>query len=130
MQIIVTVVQNAVDRKHMGTATSSVAFFRSMGGTFGTAVFGAILSSRLAIHLANDLSGTGGGQVPSGNITNNVTAIQRLPEPIHSIVLKAFAQSLHDVFVWAIPVVVIALLVSIFIKELPLKARAATPQGP
>ncbi len=123
MQIIVTIVQNAVDRRHMGTATSSVAFFRSMGGTFGAAVFGAVLSSRLATYLAEQFSGQPGGAPGGGDITNNVEAIQQLPEPAHSMVLQAFSDSLHDVFLWAIPVVAVALVVSFFIKELPLKAR-------
>jgi EmrB/QacA subfamily drug resistance transporter len=124
MQIVVTIVQNAVDRKHMGTATSSVAFFRSMGGTFGAAVFGAVLSSRLATHLAD--SGPGGAQTGSIN-TNNVSRIARLPEPIHTIVLNAFAHSLDDVFLWAVPTILIAIAVSLFIKELPLKARESAP---
>jgi predicted MFS family arabinose efflux permease len=125
MQIIVTIVQNAVDRRHMGSATSAVAFFRSMGGTFGAAVFGAILSSRLAAHLADEFAGQGGGAAlpAGGDVTNNVERIQHLPEPIHGLVLRAFADSLHDVFLWAIPVVVVALLVAFFIKELPLKMR-------
>jgi EmrB/QacA subfamily drug resistance transporter len=127
MQIVVTIVQNAVDRRHMGTATSSVAFFRSMGGTFGAAVFGAVLSSRLATHLAD--SGLGGAQAGSIN-TNNVTRIARLPEPIHTTVLNAFANSLDDVFLWAVPTLLIALAVSLFIKELPLKAREAAVQSP
>jgi EmrB/QacA subfamily drug resistance transporter len=126
MQIIVTIVQNAVDKRHMGTATSSVAFFRSMGGTFGAAVFGAILSSRLASHLAADFSGNGQAAVPAGggDITGNVQKIQQLPEPAHGLVLEAFSQSLHDVFVWAIPVVMVALAVAFFIKEVPLKMRS------
>ena len=127
MQIIVTIVQNAVDKRHMGTATSSVAFFRSMGGTFGAAVFGAILSSRLATHLAEQLHGQAAAPVGGGDVTGNVQKIQQLPEPIHGIVLQAFADSLHDVFVWAIPVVFVALAVSFFIHEVPLKARQASP---
>jgi EmrB/QacA subfamily drug resistance transporter len=128
MQIIVTIVQNSVDRQHMGTATSSVTFFRFMGGTFGAAVFGAILSSRLVVHLAAQLAtlpgGAGAGAVPTGNLANNVQRIQRLPEPIHGLVLNGFAESLHDVFLWAVPVLLVALVVSFFIPEVPLKARA------
>ena len=132
MQIIVTIVQNAVDRRHMGTATSSVAFFRSMGGTFGAAVFGAILTARFATHLADQLGGIGSGaaQIGGGNVTGNVQKIQQLPEPIHGFVLNAYADSLHDVFLWAIPVVLVALGISLFIRELPLKARqVATADG-
>jgi EmrB/QacA subfamily drug resistance transporter len=127
MQIVVTIVQNAVDRRHMGTATSSVAFFRSMGGTFGAAVFGAVLSSRLATHLAD--SGFTGAQSGSIN-TNNVARIAHLPEPIHGIVLNAFANSLDDVFLWAVPTILVALVVSLFIKELPLKSRGAEASAP
>jgi EmrB/QacA subfamily drug resistance transporter len=124
MQIVVTIVQNAVDRRHMGTATSSVAFFRSMGGTFGAAVFGAILSSRLAVHLADEFGGQAGGAATGGgDVSNNVEQIQQLPEPAHAMVLQAFADALHDVFWWAIPIVFIALVVSFFIKEVPLKMR-------
>ncbi len=126
MQIIVTIVQNSVERRHMGTATSSVTFFRSMGGTFGAAVFGAILSSRLATHLAEQFAGQpglNGAGAPSGDISNNVQRIQGLPEPIHGLVLNGFAAALHDVFLWAVPVVLVALVVSFFIPELPLKAR-------
>jgi EmrB/QacA subfamily drug resistance transporter len=129
MQIIITIVQNAVDRRHMGTATSSIAFFRSMGGTFGAAIFGAVLSSRLAVHLADGAGAITGG--PPGTIdTNNVHAIAALPEPIKGIVLKAFALSLDDVFLWAIPALVVALVISLFIKEVPLKTRegASSPE--
>jgi EmrB/QacA subfamily drug resistance transporter len=129
MQIIVTAVQNAVDRRDMGTATGAVTFFRMMGGTFGTAVFGAILTSRLATHLAEQFATLGGSgtpaQVPTGSISNNVQTIKALPEPIHGLVLNGFAATLDDVFLWAVPVVLVALAVAFFIKEVPLKSRAA-----
>ncbi|MEJ7741484.1 MAG: MDR family MFS transporter [Nocardioidaceae bacterium] len=127
MQIIVTIVQNSVDRRHMGAGTSSVAFFRSMGGTFGAAVFGAIVSSRLVTHLADRLADAGiGSSFGAGSVdelTNNVQTIQRLPEPEHTLVLGAFADSLREAFLWSIPVVLVALAVSFFIREVPLKAR-------
>ena len=127
MQIVVTAVQNAVDREHMGTATSAVTFFRSMGGTFGTAVFGAILTSRLATHLAERLAPLGGSasdtRLPEGDISNNVRTIQSLPEPVHGLVLHGFADALHDVFLWAVPVVAVAFAVAFLIREVPLKMR-------
>jgi EmrB/QacA subfamily drug resistance transporter len=141
MQIIVTIVQNSVDRRHMGSGTSSVAFFRSLGGTFGAAVFGAIVSTRLVIHLAERLDEAGidagplmgagsGSRLDAGaadELTNNVQTIQRLPEPEHTLVLGAFADSLREAFWWAIPVVLVALAVSFFVKEVPLKARESAP---
>jgi EmrB/QacA subfamily drug resistance transporter len=125
MQILITVVQNSVERSDIGVATSSVTFFRQMGGSFGTALFGAILSSRLAVHIAeamaNAPSGSGGAKV--GDVANNVQAIKALPEPIHSLITGAFSASLHDVFLSAVPLVAIALLVSFFLKEKPLATR-------
>ena len=74
LQVVVVVVQNAVDRSDIGVATSSVAFFRQMGGSFGTALFGAILTSRLSVHLAEVLPG---GASAAGKVdTNNTDAIQ------------------------------------------------------
>jgi EmrB/QacA subfamily drug resistance transporter len=124
MQIIVTVVQNSVDPRHMGTATSSVTFFRSMGGAFGVAVMGAVLSSRLRTHLADQF----GGKTPvsgGGDITNNVRGIQQLPEPFHAKVLEAFSLTLHEMFLGVIPVVIVAFVVAFFIREVPLRSRHA-----
>ncbi len=67
MQILITVVQNSVDRSDIGVATSSVTFFRQMGGSFGTALFGAVLSSRLAVHLADAMK-----QAPAGTATGEL----------------------------------------------------------
>jgi MFS family permease len=129
MQILITVVQNSVERSDIGVATSSVTFFRQMGGSFGTALFGAILSSRLSVHIAEAMShapaGSGGGKV--GDVANNVQAIKALPEPIHSLITGAFSHSLHDVFLSAVPLVAVALVVSFFLKEKPLATRDATP---
>jgi MFS family permease len=131
MQVLITVVQNSVDRSDMGVATSSVAFFRSMGGSFGTALFGAILSSRLTVHIAEAMQGLPSGTAPAGvdDAANNVQAINALPEPVHSLVTGAFSDSLHDTFLSAVPLVFIALVVALFLKEKPLATRDSAPQA-
>ena len=132
MQILVTVVQNSVDRSDMGVATSSVTFFRQMGGSFGTALFGAILTSRLTGYIADALQQVPGG-VPQaaagkvGQITNNVQAIAGLPEPLKGLILGAFSNGLHDTFLFAVPLVAVAFVVAFFIKETPLAERVAPP---
>jgi EmrB/QacA subfamily drug resistance transporter len=139
MQVLIVVVQNSVDRSDMGTATASVAFFRQMGGSFGTALFGAILSSRLADHLAEAMrtvpAGTPVGTV--GNVdsmANDVQAIQALPDPVRELVTGAFSSALHDMFLSAVPLVVVALVVAFFLKEVPLGTREGAalpaPAGP
>jgi EmrB/QacA subfamily drug resistance transporter len=131
MQILITVVQNSVDRSDIGVATSSVTFFRQMGGSFGTALFGAILSSRLAVHIADAMQSAPAGASTSnvGDVANNVQAIKALPEPVHSLITGAFSDSLHDVFLSAVPLVAIALAVAFFLKEKPLATRDAPTAG-
>jgi EmrB/QacA subfamily drug resistance transporter len=120
MQIVVTAVQNAVERRDMGVATSSVTFFRSMGAAFGTALFGAVLISRLGHYLA-----AAAGALPTGadssQIANNVQAIQALPDAVRAVVIDAWVKSLHDVFLTAAPIVVIAFVTAFFIPEVPLR---------
>jgi EmrB/QacA subfamily drug resistance transporter len=132
MQTIMVAVQNSVDFRDMGVATSSVAFFRSMGGAIGTAVFGAVLSSRLTHHLMVIFAGSGaaGQPLPTGNATQNIKAMQGLPEPARSNVLLAFTQALHDVFLVGVPFVALAFVVALFLKEIPLQARATPSDEP
>ncbi len=125
MQILVTVVQNAVDRRHMGSATSAVTFFRQMGGSFGTAVFGAIITSQVAVHLAALLPGLPAGQTPN---TSNVQAIRSLPPQVREPVVQAFSLSMHDAFLAAIPVVLVSLVVALLIKERPLTTRQSAAE--
>jgi MFS family permease len=126
MQTIVTAVQNAVEFRDMGTATSGTTFFRQIGAAIGTAIFGAVLSSRLAQYVASELA-SAHGRMPRGHAlnTSNVQAIQRLPEPAKHLVLTAFAHALDDVFIASIPMVVLALVVALFLKEVPLRTAAS-----
>jgi EmrB/QacA subfamily drug resistance transporter len=130
MQTIVTAVQNSVEYRDMGAATSSTTFFRQMGGSMGAAVFGAVLSSRLAHYLAEQLAragihtGAGGPHVDA----NNVQAIQQLAEPVRSIVLGAFTNALDDVFLVGVPFLVVAFVVALLLKEIPLRTGQTQSQ--
>jgi EmrB/QacA subfamily drug resistance transporter len=135
MQVIVVVVQNSVDRRDMGTATASVAFFRQMGGSFGTALFGAILTSRLTAHLTDRLADAPAGMDPAalGNVesmANDVQAINALPGPLRELVTGAFSDALSDMFLTAVPLVALALVVALFLKEVPLGTRQSAAQAP
>jgi MFS family permease len=133
MQVVVTAVQNSVDRRHMGVATASVTFFRSMGGAIGTALLGAILNIRLKHHLSEIVGAQGDGAAAPIN-TNDVTAIQALPEPVKSWVLEAFTRSMDDVFLVAVPFMGVAFVIALTMREKPLRGRAqntdsATPSA-
>ncbi len=124
MQVLILAVQNAVDRRDMGVATSSTAFFRTLGGAFGTAIFGAVLTARLHYWAPKLLPAAGGDKVrqASGNsIFNDPQAIKALPGVIHDAVLEMFVRSIHTVYLVALPVVVIGFVLTLLLREQKLK---------
>jgi EmrB/QacA subfamily drug resistance transporter len=128
MQTVVVAVQNSVEYRDMGVATSSATFFRSLGGAIGTAVLGAILTSRLDHHLADRLD-TAGATIDRTTIdANNIESIRALTEPARSIVGEAFTSATNDVFLSCLPFIVAALIVVLFLKEVPLRTGKATSE--
>ena len=125
MQVVITAVQNSVDRKDMGAATAAVTFFRSMGGALGTALFGAILNTRLAHHLAEIVPPAAQSQLGSvAASANDISAIGALPEPAKTWVLTAFTEAMDDVFLVGVPFMAAAVLIAAFMREKPLASRA------
>jgi len=120
MQTIVIALQNSVDFKDMGVATSSNTFFRSLGSVFGTAAFGTILTNQLGHYLSK--SGFSPEQV--GLIENNTAAIAALPAEGKIAALNAFVDSFHVVFIVAAPVVAIGFILALFLRETPLRTNA------
>ena len=128
-QVVVTAVQNSVDRRHMGVATAAVSFFRSMGGAIGVALFGAILNIRLRYHLAEVAPAS--AQLGRGSdSTNDITAIRALPEPVRTWVLEAFTRSMDDVFLVGVPFMAVALVLALTMREKPLIGRGHAPGPP
>jgi predicted MFS family arabinose efflux permease len=124
MTTIVTPVQNSVQARDIGVATSATTFGRSLGGAIGAAFFGAVMSSQLAKYLVR-IPEVKSGAVSLGAIdTNDLDAIHKLPEPLKTNVLIAFTNSVTDVFLYLIPIVVLALVVVLFLKEIPLRTTA------
>jgi hypothetical protein len=108
----------------MGAATAAVTFFRSMGGALGTALFGAILNTRLAHHLAEIVPPAAQSQLGSvAASANDISAIQALPEPAKTWVLTAFTQAMDDVFLVGVPFMAAAVLIAVFMTEKPLAGR-------
>jgi EmrB/QacA subfamily drug resistance transporter len=124
MQIMTLAVQNSSDIKHLGAATAAVTFFRTIGGTFGAAIFGAILANRLTTHI-QELSPTGNA-IPFGsaNFNGGASMIHMLPPEVQHTILEAFARSFHDMFLYAIPFTLIAFVLALFLKEVPLRHEA------
>lgn len=120
MQVMTLAVQNATDRRDLGTATSLVTFFRSMGSSFGVAIFGAVLSSRFAVHIAALVPGAGGAASGGSGLTGGIAQIHALPPDMQSRVLEAFVLSFQELFLWVIPCVALAFIIALFLKDKPL----------
>jgi EmrB/QacA subfamily drug resistance transporter len=122
LQTIVVAVQNAVDMRDLGVATSSVTFFRSLGGAVGAAICGAVLGIRLDHHLEEAY-----GRAVDASLVNanDIQALQHLVEPDRSLVLNAFTSAIDDVFLVCIPFVLIALVLALRLEERPLRSGRA-----
>jgi len=134
MQTIVIALQNSVDFQDMGIATSSNTFFRSLGGAFGTAIFGTIFSNRVAYYLQDNIAALQSTDPQSLKefdpaklevITTNTSVISTLPPVIRDTVLHSFAQTFHVVFLAAAPVTFIGFVLAFFLKEKPLQSSTA-----
>ncbi len=123
-QVLTLAIQNAVERRDLGIATASANLFRSLGGSVGVAVFGAIFAARLDVWLPRE--------VPSGARGVNAEGLQASPDTLASLpaavqhgIGEAVAHSLHTVFLVAAPVAAVGLLVALTLKEVPLRGPAA-----
>ena len=119
MQVLVLVVQNDARPQDMGVATSTATFFRSVGGSFGVAIFGAIFASRLADEIRK-LPPDVARQLAAG-VHLTPEQARHLPPEIHDAFLNAFAHSLHGVFLWGMVAALIPFGLSWMLKEVPLR---------
>ncbi|MFI5665422.1 DHA2 family efflux MFS transporter permease subunit [Streptomyces sp. NPDC051704] len=127
MQVLVLVVQNSVSYADLGVATSGATFFRSIGASFGVAIFGTVFTNRLDGKLATAFTGL---PVPPGTaalVEADPRAIGRLPAELRPRVLDAYASSITDVFLYAVPVVLVAFVIAWFLKEDVLRGSVTAP---
>jgi EmrB/QacA subfamily drug resistance transporter len=122
MQVLILVVQNSAEPRDLGTATSAATFFRSMGGSFGVAIFGAILTNRLAWYLPRLVPARAlGAGIDAQALQQSPSRIRALPGPVRDGVVQAVAHAIHAVFLIGVPVVASAFLIVLFLRELPLR---------
>ena len=123
MQVLVTIVQNGVQHSELGVATSGATFFRSIGGSFGTAIFGAIFSNVLVGNLAHHLHGI---PLPSGFSSANVTPamLDLLPAAVRHGFVAGYAESIQTVFLIAAPIAFLAFLATWLIPQVELRRWA------
>lgn len=128
LQVLVLAVQNSVDYAHLGVATSGVSFYRSIGAAFGVAVFGTVFTGRLGDELSGALRGR---RLPEGisatSLQHDPRAVTALPPDTRGAVLRSYASAITDVFLYAVPVVLIAFVLACFLKEEPLRRSVLSP---
>ena len=127
MQTTTLLAQNSVEPRDIGVASSSRLFFQQIGGAIGVSAFGAIFARRLQDSLSAVSPGVhiavSGGQF-------NPATVQQLPAQVKHDVFYAIAHAVQGVFLWAVPATVLAFALTWFIKEVPLRGRAAAAEQP
>ena len=133
MQVYTLIVQNAVARRELGTATAAIQFFRNIGSTVGTAVLGTVMTASMATSISDqiaalpaedlaDLQASGGVDVAGlENAALDPSALSQLPDILVEPIRMGMGEAMHMVFLTAVPFAVIALVLSLFIKHVPLR---------
>jgi EmrB/QacA subfamily drug resistance transporter len=123
MQVLVLVVQNDARPNEIGVATSTATFFRSVGGSFGVAIFGAIFASRLAGQI--ERLPPAAAKRLAGGIHLTPEQAKELPPKVHADFLQAFAHALHGVFLWGMLLAIVPFVLAWLLKEVPLRTTLA-----
>jgi EmrB/QacA subfamily drug resistance transporter len=127
LQVLVVAVQNAVSYGDLGAATGGATFFRSIGGSFGTAIFGAVFANVLPGNLAASLHGLSLPHGVTAASGASPAVLARLPAAVHAGYISGYATSLQSVFLVAVPFGALAFLLSWTLKDIPLRATTGRP---
>ncbi|MFJ8917215.1 MDR family MFS transporter [Amycolatopsis sp. NPDC102389] len=119
MQNLVLVSQNDVDAHDLGTATSTLSFFRSLGGSIGVSALGAVLANRVLALMSEKL-----GPLPGGGEGGAVPNIATLPEPVANVVREAYGEATSELFLISAPIALLVIVAVAFLKHKPLKTQS------
>ena len=117
MQVLILIVQNTSSFEDLGVATSGVTFFRTIGSSFGAAIFGSLFTNFLHSRIGPALAASGAPPAAA----NSPEALHRLPHAMAAPIVDAYAGSLTQVFFWAVPVALVGFALSLFLPEVPLR---------
>lgn len=133
LQIYVLAVQNAVQRRDLGVATSSLQFFRNIGSTLGTAIAGTIMTSNLMAGINQRMTPELMEKVPAGGINPNdvlnPTALAALPPEVGQVLREALAEAMGAVFLIVPGLALLSLVFTVMIKPLPLRETLEAPEN-
>ena len=117
MQVLILIVQNTSSFDDLGVATSGVTFFRTIGSSFGAAIFGSLFTNFLRGRIGPAVAASGA----SPAAVSSPEALHRLPRAAAAPVIGAYATSLTEVFLWAVPVALVGFVLALFLREVPLR---------
>lgn len=135
MQNLVLATQNQVAPEDLGSASSVVTFFRSLGGAVGVSALGAVLANRVTHYVKDGLADLGPKAAKAaahgaGNSGGGIPDLDSLPAPLRTVMESAYGHAVGDVFLYAAPCALLAFLFTLFIKEVALKTRGGLHQSP
>ena len=117
MQVLILIVQNTSNFDDLGVATSGVTFFRTIGSSFGAAIFGSLFLNFLNRRIGPALAASGA----PADAVSSPEALHRLPRNVAAPIVAAYAESLTQVFLCAAPVALLGFVVALFLREVPLR---------
>jgi EmrB/QacA subfamily drug resistance transporter len=120
MQVLTIIVQNTADYRDLGVATSGVTFFRTLGSSFGAAVFGTIYANQLGPRLSAAVAETR----VDPRVATTPEGVHGLPSAAREVVVQAYVDTLQSVFLYAVPVAALAFVVALLLKQVPLRGVA------
>ncbi len=123
MQVLVLTVQNTVDFDDLGVATSGVTFFRTIGSSFGAAIFGSLFVNFLDDRIGPALAASGA----PAEAAQSPAVLHRLPPAAAAPIIDAYADALGRVFLFAAPVALVGFILALMLKEVPLRDMGAPP---
>ncbi|MFD4546456.1 MFS transporter [Streptomyces sp. NPDC058466] len=132
MQNLVLSTQNQVAPADLGSASSTVTFFRSLGGAVGVSALGAVMANRITHYATDGLAHLGpkyASAAASSSSSGSIPNMDSLPGPLRTVMESAYGHGIADVFLIAAPLALLAFLITIFIKEVPLRTSGALAQA-
>ncbi|MET9410200.1 MFS transporter [Streptomyces sp. NPDC002935] len=132
MQNLVLSTQNQVAPADLGSASSTVTFFRSLGGAIGVSALGAVMANRITDYVKDGLTDLGPKYAALGSGSDSSSSIpdmDKLPAPLRTVMESAYGHGIADVFLIAAGMALIAFLIVLFIKEVPLRTSGAMAQA-
>lgn len=121
MQTTMLIAQNSVEMKDMGVGSSSATLFRTIGGSFGVAIMGALFTTQVKDTMIEKLGAAAGAKMTGGGAQMDPHKLPSLPAPVKDAYAHAVSSGTHQVFLWGAIVSVIGFVAAWFLKEVPLR---------